>query len=122
LRRALLKSALFSIVLILIAATSEPAWAHAILVDSKPKASSTVAGEDVPFWLRFNVRVDGSRSKLRLIAPDGSEASLAATRQPTPDTLESHAKALKPGAYKLLWQVLASDGHISKGEVDFTVK
>ena len=28
---------------------------------------------------------------------------------------------LKPGAYKLQWQVLASDGHISRGEVAFTV-
>jgi methionine-rich copper-binding protein CopC len=26
-----------------------------------------------------------------------------------------------PGAYKLQWQVLASDGHISRGEISFTV-
>ena len=121
-RLALVKSALLFIMLAMIAAGAKPAWAHAVLVDSKPKAGSSVAGHDLPVWLRFNVRVDGNRSKLRLIAPDGSDIALEAVKQPTPDTLESHAAGLKPGAYKLQWQVLASDGHISKGEVAFTVK
>ncbi len=109
-------------VLILMAAMATPVWAHAILMDSKPKANSTVTGPDLPIWLRFNVRVDGSRSRLHLIAPDGSAVALAAPKQPTPDTLESHASGLKPGGSKLEWQALASDGHISRGEVDFTVK
>ncbi len=91
-------------------------------MDSKPKAGTTVSGPDLPIWLRYNVRVDGSRSRLHLIAPDGSDVALDPLKQPTPDTLESHATGLKPGAYKLEWQVLASDGHISRGEVDFTVK
>ncbi len=99
-----------------------PVWAHAILVESKPKTGATVNGPDVPIWLRYNVRVDGSRSKLHLLAPDGSAVALDALKQPAPDTLESHAGGLKPGAYKLQWQVLASDGHISRGEVDFAVK
>ena len=108
--------------IILIAGFAAPVWAHAVLVDSKPKANSVVAGQQLPLWLRFNVRVDGNRSKLRLIGPDGSSVTLDPTRQTSPDTLESHAAGLKPGAYKLQWQVLASDGHISRGEVDFTMK
>ncbi len=108
--------------LILIVGAAAPLWAHAVLMDSKPKANATVAGADLPIWLRFNVRVDGSRSRVQLIAPDGASAKLDPLKQPTPDTLESHTTGLKPGAYKLQWQVLASDGHISRGEVDFTVK
>jgi methionine-rich copper-binding protein CopC len=96
-------------------------WGHAVLMESKPKANATVAGQDLPIWLRFNVRVDGGRSRLHLIAPDGSEIKLDALKQPQPDTLQSHAGSLKAGAYKLQWQVLASDGHLSHGEVDFTV-
>lgn len=42
-------------------------------------------------------------------------------KQDSPDTLQSQAMGLKPGAYKLHWNVLASDGHMSKGEVPFTV-
>ena len=44
-----------------------------------------------------------------------------AVKQTQPDTLESRATGLKPGAYKLHWQVLASDGHLNRGDVNFTV-
>ena len=111
----------FFLIAILLAGSVVPLWAHAILMESKPKASSTVAGPDLAIWLRFNVRVDGRRSRLHLIAPDGSAVPLEALNQSTPDTLESHATGLKAGAYKLQWQVLASDGHLSRGEVDFRV-
>ena len=97
------------------------AWAHAILMESKPALHSSVKGPDVSFWLRFNVRVDGSRSRLHLVAPDGSQQTLSLAKQSSPDILQSQAAGLKPGAYKLQWQVLASDGHMSKGEVPFTV-
>jgi methionine-rich copper-binding protein CopC len=119
----LLRGPCFAILLtfILVTGTTMPLWAHAVLMQSTPKLNSTVKGPDVPIWLKFNVRVDGSRSRLHLIAPDGSPLSLEAVKQPTPDTLESRATGLKAGAYKLQWQVLASDGHISRGEVAFTV-
>jgi len=71
--------------------------------------------------LRFNVRIDGSRSRLRLVAPDGSQRTLPLAQQSSPDILRSQAGNLKPGAYKLQLQVLASDGHMSKGEVPFAV-
>jgi copper resistance protein C len=110
------------VLLILFAGSVQPAWAHAVLVDSKPKTDSSVSGPDLPIWLRFNVRVDGSRSRLHLTAPGGAAVALDPLQQPTPDTIETHAAGLKAGAYTLQWQVLASDGHISRGEVHFTVK
>jgi hypothetical protein len=108
--------------LILLTEFSNLAWAHAILVDSTPKLHATVTGPDVPIQLRFNVRVDGSRSRLHLLAPDGSLHTLALAKQATPDILQSHLTGLKPGAYMLRWNVLASDGHMSKGDIPFTVK
>ena len=107
--------------LILLAGFARPAWAHAILMESKPAIHASVKGPDVTIWLRFNVRIDGSRSRLRLVAPDGSQQTLPLPKQSSPDILQSQASGLKPGAYKLQWQVLASDGHMSKGEVPFTV-
>ena len=106
---------------ILLTGFSQLAWAHAILMESKPALHSSVKGPDASVWLRFNVRIDGSRSRLRLVAPDGSQQTLSLAKQAQPDLLESQAAGLKPGAYKLQWQVLASDGHISRGEVAFTV-
>jgi methionine-rich copper-binding protein CopC len=107
--------------LLLLGGLSNLAWAHAILMESTPKIHATVTGPDVPIHLRFNVRIDGSRSRVELTAPDGSATTLSA-RQDAPNILECNATVLKPGAYKLKWNVLASDGHMSKGEVPFTVK
>jgi methionine-rich copper-binding protein CopC len=97
------------------------AWAHAILMDSTPKLSSTVNGPDVDINLQFNVRIDGGRSRVRLIEPDGTSSTIALSGQTSPNTLQTHAASLKPGAYKLQWRVLASDGHMSQGEIPFTV-
>ena len=90
-------------------------------MQSKPANNAAVKGPDIPIWLRFNVRVDGKRSRLQIIAPDGSSIPVESPKQTAPDILESHAKGLKPGDYKLQWKALASDGHMSNGEVDFTV-
>jgi methionine-rich copper-binding protein CopC len=107
--------------LILVAGFARAAWAHAILMESKPALHASVKGPEVAIWLRFNVRIDGSRSRLRLVTPDGSQQTLPLPRQSSPDILQSQAGGLTPGTYKLQWQVLASDGHMSKGEVPFTV-
>jgi len=120
-RGALRRAWPFGSVVLFLIVLSQLVWAHAILMDSTPKANSTVKGPEVAIHLRFNVRVDGSRSRLHLVSPGGASVALVST-QPKPDTLESHAAGLKPGAYKLQWQVLASDGHISRGEVPFAVE
>ncbi|HKD73626.1 MAG TPA: copper resistance CopC family protein [Candidatus Acidoferrum sp.] len=94
---------------------------HAVLKDSSPMANGAVEGPDVPIRLHYNVRVDAALSKLELLNPDQSTTSLAIGKQPAADTLTSEAKGLKPGSYKIRWQVLAPDGHITRGEVPFTV-
>ncbi|WP_041857025.1 copper resistance CopC family protein [Candidatus Korobacter versatilis] len=109
------------LVLVLLVWTAEFAWAHAVLVESSPAANAAVKGPDIAFNLRFNVRIDGDRSRLWLLSPDGNTAPLPIEKQPSPDRLQAHASGLKAGTYKLQWHVLASDGHMSKGEIPFTV-
>jgi methionine-rich copper-binding protein CopC len=98
-----------------------PASAHAILLESSPALKSAVAGPDVPIKLRFNVRIDALRSRLTLIRPDGSSHTLEIRKETSADMLSAEATGLAPGAYRLRWQVLASDGHITRGEIPFTV-
>jgi len=98
-----------------------PAAAHAILLESNPPLKSAVSGPDVPIKLRFNVRIDALRSRLTLIHPDGSAQALEINKQTPADTLSAEATGLPAGAYRLRWQVLASDGHITRGEIPFTV-
>ena len=107
---------------VLILAGPPKLWGHAVLVESSPKAGSTVKGPDVPFLLRFNVRVDGSRSRFTLVLPDGSNRPVPLDAQTKPDTLAARATGLIAGKYKLQWQVLAADGHISRGELSFTIQ
>jgi copper resistance protein C len=97
------------------------AFAHAVLLESHPALNSTVIGPNLPLMLRFNVRIDVVRSRLTLIRPDGSSQTLELDRHGPADTISSQAKGLLPGAYRLRWQVLASDGHITRGEIPFTV-
>jgi methionine-rich copper-binding protein CopC len=97
------------------------ATAHAILLESSPSINSTVAGPTIPVKLRFNVRIDATRSRLTLVKPDASTQSLAISKEASADTLASQAQDLRPGEYRIRWQVLASDGHITRGEIPFQV-
>ena len=98
------------------------AEAHAILKSSTPAPNSTVAGPDVSIKLQFNVRIDATRSKLQMVNPDNTVSLLTVDKeQPSADTLTARAVGLKPGEYKMRWQVLAPDGHITRGEIPFKV-
>jgi copper resistance protein C len=97
------------------------AGAHAILLESSPALQSRVAGPDVPIKLRFNVRIDAARSRLTLVHSDGTVQTLELASTAPLDSLVSEAKALSAGEYRLRWQVLASDGHLTRGEIPFAV-
>jgi copper resistance protein C len=97
------------------------ALAHAILVESTPAAKSTVQGPDVAIELRFNSRVDGQRSSITLVSPDGHSGPLVLDQQGSQTALHAHT-TLKPGSYTLRWQALSTDGHITRGEIPFTVR
>jgi copper resistance protein C len=94
---------------------------HAVLLESTPALKSAVNGPDVPIKLRFNVRIDAQRSRLTLIRPDGSTLALEISKQTPADTLTAQASGLGAGVYRIRWQVLASDGHITRGEIPFSV-
>jgi hypothetical protein len=94
---------------------------HAILKETSPAANSKVAGPDVPVMLKYNVRIDAKLSKLQLLHPDNSTSFLTIEAQTSPDTLNAKATGLTPGPYRIRWQVLAPDGHITRGEISFTV-
>jgi len=108
--------------LTLVLAIPRLASAHAILVAASPAAKSTVQGPDLAVRLRFNSRIDGARSHLSLRLPDKTVRDLPLDPQDAPEVLAAHAKGLAAGAYRLRWQVLAADGHITRGEIPFQVK
>jgi methionine-rich copper-binding protein CopC len=96
------------------------AWAHAILEDSQPPAGGSVPAGAVTLRLRYNSRIDRARSRLTLTRPDHSQVVLPIDPDGPPDIMTTRAE-LPPGAYSVRWQVLAVDGHITRGDVPFTV-
>ena len=97
------------------------ASAHAILVASTPAAGASVPSGKVDMTFRYNSRIDRARSRLTLTAPDHSQLVLKIIPAGSPDTLQASTELDKPGGYVVRWQVLAIDGHITRGDVPFTV-
>lgn len=106
--------------LAVIAAIPVAAQAHAVLIASQPGLGAKVQPGPVDMTLRYNSRIDARRSRLTLFRPDESQAVLPITPGDHEDVLTTKPN-LSPGAYVLHWQVLAVDGHITRGEVPFTV-
>jgi methionine-rich copper-binding protein CopC len=102
-------------------AAPAPVLAHAILIDSTPPSNGTVAPGQVAFMLKYNSRIDRARSRLTLVGPDKAETRLTIGTDGPEDVMTTTVDA-KPGANDIRWQVLAVDGHITRGDVPFTVK
>lgn len=104
----------------LLAALPIAAEAHAVLMQSQPASGGTAAAGSVAMEFRFNSRIDRGRSRLTLTAHDHGPSVLKIAPDGPPDVLKTSA-TLSPGEYVVRWQVLAIDGHITRGDVPFTV-
>ena len=108
----------------LVAATcafvSLSASAHAILVDSTPKPNGTLNAGHVQLVFKYNSKIDQHRSRVTLVKSDQSETVLTIATTGPSNELDTSAD-LAPGSYTIRWQALALDGHITRGDVPFTV-
>ena len=117
-------------------AHGSPAAAHAIVVSSRPAVNETLSltrggstaeaaaapvAPGLPVEIRFNSRLDKQRSRLALVGPDGVETDLALLPDSAPELLQARIRPIRAGAYTLRWRVLAVDGHITRGDIPFTV-
>jgi methionine-rich copper-binding protein CopC len=104
----------------LFALVSLNASAHAILLRSAPAIGASVPAGPIAMELHYNSRIDAGRSRLTLIRADHSQSVLPILDDPAPDVLRALV-TLPQGTYVVRWQVLAIDGHITRGDVPFTV-
>jgi methionine-rich copper-binding protein CopC len=114
-------SLIFSSVFLFLLVLPPAAFAHAVLQSSTPAAKSVVRAGVAPVVLTFNSRVDAVHSSLSLLK-DGQIQQLVIDAKAAPNVLRAHTSSLSPGHYVLRWQAVASDGHITRGEVPFDVK
>ena len=84
--------------------------------------NSTVLPGELEIRLDFNSRIDQQRSRLSLQRSDGTEVAVALAPASPSGVLAGRAQVAGEGRWKLLWQVLSLDRHITRGEVSFSVR
>ena len=100
---------------------SPPAFAHAVILAATPAPNAVLHERNLSVRLQFNSRIDRERSRLALLGPDRSSETLPLDDDAGPDTLASKLTGLSPGNYRLRWQVLGIDGHITRGDISFEI-
>ena len=113
-------AALLCLALLLACITLAPAaGAHAIVVASFPARNASVTVGDLTLRLEFNSRIDIQRSRVTLHGPDGREFTVHLESGGKPAELVGQARLTVAGTWTLRWQVLAIDGHITRGDIVF---
>ena len=102
-------------------AAAPMAFAHAVLVHSTPADHAVMHATSFDVVLQYNSRIDSARSTVTLTDANGKGVPLQMKPTANPGELVASVHDLKNGNYRIHWQVLASDGHITRGEVNFSV-
>ena len=110
---------------VLILGSVSIASAHAHLKTATPAADSTVAAAPSELRLGFTEGVNVKFTGVSVTSPAGATVSTgAASLAPGDDKLlvVPVSAPMAPGAYKVTWHALATDGHKTDGSYGFTVK
>lgn len=83
---------------------------------------ATLQQGDLEVRLEFNSRIDRQRSRVIVLPPDGSESPVVLVADAPPNVLAGRIEATTVGRWRLDWQVLSADGHVTRGEVAFSVR
>lgn len=104
----------------LVLAVAGPVLAHAELASSDPDDKAVLATPPTVITLTFTEGLDQGKSSFKLSGPNGAagtgNAAADGSKVMTLDKLD-----LGPGAYTIKWTAAATDGHVSRGTLAFTV-
>ena len=96
------------------------AIAHSLLLESSPPAQATLTAPPPQLTLRFNNRIEKRLSRITLVDERGtSQALVIAVADGAADRLTAAVPPLAPGAYRVEWHVLSTDGHVVSGSFGF---
>jgi methionine-rich copper-binding protein CopC len=105
----------------LVLALAGSAFAHSLLLESRPAAGSIGVAPGT-LTVRFNNRIEKALSRLKLVNERGEALPLVAPAADGPaDRLSAPLPPLPPGSYRVEWRVLSTDGHIVSGSFSFRV-
>jgi methionine-rich copper-binding protein CopC len=96
-------------------------YPHAIVVAATPPPGADVTAGELDLRLEFNSRIDHGRSQLVLRNADNVQLPVVA-KPSAANVLVGHVRISTPGRWTLHWQVLSTDGHITRGDIAFVVR
>ena len=105
-------------VILMAVAAAAPAWAHARLASSDPKADAKIKSPSL-IKLVFSESLEPAFSGANLSDAAGKNLPVSAAVGATTITLMP--LALKPGTYKVTWHSVGHDTHRVGGSFRFTV-
>lgn len=99
-------------------------FAHTHIERSAPEKNAVVTQtpEKVQIW--FSSKLEPKFAKVKVTDEKGAQVDKndAAVSAADPKLLEVSVPSLSSGKYKVVWSVVATDGHRAKGEFSFAVK
>jgi copper resistance protein C len=98
-------------------------WAHALPDRSDPKVGATVKSspEIIRIWFDCDLEPTSSKLMVRNAENEIVDKNDSRVDAADPKLLEVSVPTLPPGRYRVIWSVMARDGHRSKGDFPFKV-
>ncbi len=105
-------------------ALPEPSFGHAFPDHAEPRVGSTVSVSPPAVRIWFDGDLEPVFSTIVVHDANGRAVDKGDGRVDSsdPKLLEVSLPPLQAGAYRVLWNVVARDGHRTQGEFTFTVK
>lgn len=108
----------------LVCLTTWNAWGHALPQRSEPPVGATVAVPPTRVRIWFDGALEAAFSSLQVQTVNGQRLNQDDGHVHATDVtlLEVLLPPLPPGTYRVLWRVVARDGHRTAGEYTFTIQ
>jgi copper resistance protein C len=100
------------------------AWAHAFPHHSEPQVGATVPTSPSHVRIWFDGALEPAFSSIHVQDASGQKVDTGdgGVNPADPTLLEVRLMPLHPGTYRILWSVVARDGHRTEGDFTFTIR
>lgn len=96
-------------------------WGHGVLIESSPSHGAILKTSPAVISLRFNATLEPSITQVSLVDVKNHTQALTITNESTVERIVATVPPLSPGVYRVTFQVLATDGHVTEGSIRFTI-
>jgi copper transport protein len=108
------------VVMVILVASANPAWAHATLVSSSPSDGTVLRALPPTVTLTFDEPVRPVPADLKVLDPDGKSVGGAVAAN-GPRVTMTLPRTGGPGTYTLTWRVISVDSHPVSGVISFSL-